>query len=761
MRFRICLCLVFALLAPVLGTAAEASAETPNLPPPKQWFVPELKVDADPVCGSVLSDARKRFLATSPWDDGLSGAIDWISALEIINFHSNEASEKHGFIYMGPDGYVRSVLYGKKKFKIHINRWALGGSSYEEIVVTDEKDASRVGISPTVSAWSVYKGGGDTYYFAGFPERGLSVHQPDLKIYSLMPTGALHLSCELALGPQEMDKNSDPAVQGAVSAVEALYSAANRLSQGGGPTCGTMDTLGRWTKRRHEALLEAVYRPWGLRPVLEGRRFESQNSFGDWKRITASLEEWSLGGVAEYAAFQEFNRQFSLSEKALTDFYAVAFGWSQDVSGQYAEAALTNALSNSFRFSGYQPYPVPGEKELRRAVLERKPVADIASINVDYAALDRKDGDSVLNVAIHYPEALKFLLSKGLDPNQGNAFGKTPLMYAAQYNELASIEILLAAGADPNARTVFAEDTCYYRLATTGMTPLHYAVRYASGAVIRRLIEGGAATFIMARRDGEPMAPVAWFMRNLSRGNPERNPNIARAEVAGLMELLRVPDGEELGRTATALVRWGEAASAAGKAEAAYRFIGLALAADPGNEKALADLPLVALKAGRIGEAAAAAEQATKALKSPLLQAAAWFNVGLACEKAGRYGVMYDGGWYCDADQLLPFIRAFQLAPTQARAKKIVQEMQGGRDGSCAIHQAGQWYRLEKGDASGTKPTHIYALRPAGEPLVPLSIKGAIPAVRAVGEIVLGDMLLTEMVSAHVDWSYDRERCVR
>ncbi len=62
-----------------------------------------------------------------------------------------------------------------------------------------------------------------------------------------------------------------------------------------------------------------------------------------------------------------------------------------------------------------------------------------------------------------------------------NWFGKTPLMYAAQNNDLAATEFLVARGADPTARTASDERRCL-RLGRDGRTALMYAAENASPA---------------------------------------------------------------------------------------------------------------------------------------------------------------------------------------------------------------------------------------------------------------------------------------
>ena len=94
--------------------------------------------------------------------------------------------------------------------------------------------------------------------------------------------------------------------------------------------------------------------------------------------------------------------------------------------------------------------------------------------------------------------------------------GMTPLMYAAQYNEIESAKLLIQYGANPNATTTMPNGRCYYTLTTTNMTPLHYAARYSSEEMIDLLLDNGAVTFIKTKTSGYKQKdeyPIDWFKR--------------------------------------------------------------------------------------------------------------------------------------------------------------------------------------------------------------------------------------------------------
>jgi ankyrin repeat protein len=108
----------------------------------------------------------------------------------------------------------------------------------------------------------------------------------------------------------------------------------------------------------------------------------------------------------------------------------------------------------------------------------------------------------------------QFLLAQGADPNHAlPETGETPLHTALSTANRPAFEhvvaVLLAHGADPNRRTREGAVTgCFMRDARTrGETPLHRAAAFGSRRSVERLIAAGAD---IEARDAHGDSPLAW-----------------------------------------------------------------------------------------------------------------------------------------------------------------------------------------------------------------------------------------------------------
>lgn len=115
---------------------------------------------------------------------------------------------------------------------------------------------------------------------------------------------------------------------------------------------------------------------------------------------------------------------------------------------------------------------------------------------------------------------MRYFIEKGADPDaKTNFFGKTPLMYAAQNNDLESVSLLLKAGADPNSKTQNPHASCDGKITRDHRTALMYAAENADATLILTLLEAGANT---SDEDTEGNSPLWYLDRNESLSEAQK-----------------------------------------------------------------------------------------------------------------------------------------------------------------------------------------------------------------------------------------------
>jgi ankyrin repeat protein len=271
---------------------------------------------------------------------------------------------------------------------------------------------------------------------------------------------------------------------------------------------------------------------------------------GDKPRQAYPYQTWSYLTLASHQTGEMIRKRYESAQEALKTYYL-----SRGLSPDEAEGAAANALySISFGPDCGGPLLRPTLRTLLvdgaslddiRAFIRSGAWRDAAALQ-PFAACARFGGiDPLVHVALKNITALPLLedLAKGfsdeerksldleIGPEVRNAFGKTPLMTAAQFDLMDAAEYLLAHGADVNATT-----------ATTGLghnerTALHYAAASGSLAMMRLLIAHGADkaardvkgfTFYVEQRDvpGD-LSPLDYLE---GRGPVPPNPKLSPEE---------------------------------------------------------------------------------------------------------------------------------------------------------------------------------------------------------------------------------------
>jgi len=656
------------------------------------WFKPLLEVDDDPaLCADVLAVATREFFAEKAVDSNV-GPADFSPHLEAVDVESfavgppvKEPARRV------PDWSVEHVvtIEGKSVYLARTYQGGCGGACDAHIyyaathalagMSSDPRNAGALSLAVPEYAYSWLKAA-DGRYFIGFRGDFRDLRETRY-LFRLTADGSWRETCRETSTPPPLDQTNNERVREVLSTIHALDAAALVVAGDEGEACGTLHALARVNTYRAYGLERALYRPWALLGAEEGARTAGEANL-------AKLELWAANGLFERDALRRYLGQRDITISALTKFYVAQFGWPESDAASSARTVVFRADADFVFPSDGDPYAWTADtRELRQAILEHRPLAAIRALDAPLAAIDGENdwhAESVLNVAVEYPEALRYLLDRGANVNKPNAFGKTPLMYAAQRNAYEGAEILLTHGADPNARTHAMPSECYYALSRSSMTALHYAVRYASKRVVELLLAKGAAPYVVVKAEAtvgtgtNPVGyPVQWLKHYNSAESMERNPNIAAAEVPGLEASLTPPDSAGLADLARQLRARAEGEYAAGNVPAAHAALRLALDASPDSQRALGDMALVALRAGYPNEAAEAAQRLVDQSTDRRTLANAWFNLGLACDPAVRRDDLPP----CSSSPVYPYLQSWSIEPTPQRAAKIADVMQ--RAASC------------------------------------------------------------------------------
>lgn len=480
-------------------------------------------------------------------------------------------------------------------------------------------------------------------------------------------------SCEIRIAPSEQEYKLSVAATSARNEVKKLKEALAPI-MGRYGNCGS-GAFGYLRQNLLNELLDTItYRPWSV--TSQGGASEAVFSY---------LEKWASQGVHQYNSYQHFNFALAQMSEVLKNFYMAQYGWSVAQAQQVAKSSLENSISRSFM----PAYPPQSEqrKKIINVILEKNDISIIKSIGADLKLLDdvNSDGfiqDTLVATSINYSEALQYFLEQGLSPDTPNMFGKTPLMYAAQYNQLESVKLLLDAGANINAETIIPVDDCNFTLSKYGMTALHYAVRYSSKELIELLLERGANPYAKTSENSGGR-PVDWLKQYTLNAKDEVNPYLSQGDVEQLIKRLEMPSAEEIQKMTKKLNLEAEQQFQEDKKEAAYLTIKKALNVDPLNDRALANFAFIAVRTGRIMEGLEASQVVIGNSKDSNQKANALFNYALACEDGNIQNERYNGKTYCNKYPLHYLLESYKLKPSEGKMKRMIQTFKNKKTPSC------------------------------------------------------------------------------
>jgi uncharacterized protein YecT (DUF1311 family) len=321
--------------------------------------------------------------------------------------------------------------------------------------------------------------------------------------------GSTELRCQVSIAPPAgtlpMPWRSPRPDARSVPAEAIAWMQTIRGIQGDeGKLSGTLHSLARLIHSSSYTWYDALVRPWDV--AVSPPPYKPS---APWMR--SWIEEWGYQSLSKFRLARTFETGRRAAIDALAEYYERSFGVTN---GQQAASAVTDSvISASFVVHGaYGPDKLSPEqavryadsrdwndpsRRLRSALLVGAPSNEIDALVKAGAALGggtiwgTVSPEPALFYALEHPDEVSWLLDRGADINEGNAFGKTALMYAAHYNLDSIVTLLLARGADVTKRTD-ARNAGDTNLWFDGRTALMYAAENASERVIRKLIEAGS-----------------------------------------------------------------------------------------------------------------------------------------------------------------------------------------------------------------------------------------------------------------------------
>jgi outer membrane protein OmpA-like peptidoglycan-associated protein len=690
----------------------------------QSWFKPELIVNNNPgVCKPLLDGYMNYFKSTevtNPLEADFDGQRKYTDSIEFIGKNLHEIK--------WDDYPIDDVILKVAQFKVKGNYYALvryyysigwREGYYYDILISQpigdlklDKDnlqeyfeANNFGVLGAGKEKNIF----DVIYtgdprfedyksniigtLANIYEKNGSVYillnadkpQPNTyMLFELIDQKQLALTCSMVTTPtnEQIGEQYDK-----MPAFKALKSDLLDM-MGDEGNCGTAHFLGNRRSGLENDLDTMTYRPWAV------KSFDDFNDKRD--AVDKGLAQWGYTGIWNYYKYKSYLSNLAKAQEEIKRFYERNFLLDEKEALELGTSKLSQALTSRFVFSS--------QEETDHYNLETKILEGMSAAELEKESITDRAGDtgreSLLTFAIARPELLEVLLRKGFDPNAQNAFGKTPLMYAAQFNMLESAKTLLKHGAATELTTIASIDTCNYTIRTKNVSALHYAVRYSSKDLIQLLLDAGAPTYIKDSNGYTPydylvkFGGFAGYAQPSKKSYGELNQNLTADDRRVLRSALLPPDAEKKKELFREVNVKAEKLYNEGNLQEAYQLLKRAISLNPDNERAMSNLSLVALKLGKYGESAKLSTALIDTAKSDVEKANAYFNLGLACQKVGLKGyhystIEYDGHYYCVADWygavgsrskdqgvLANFLEAYKLKPTKARLNAILALLQ-------------------------------------------------------------------------------------
>lgn len=245
-------------------------------------------------------------------------------------------------------------------------------------------------------------------------------------------------------------------------------------------------------------------------------RYWAYQSIGNFRLYKAFWQEYN-NAIEPLEKYFESNFNFDkgsniyYTSNALNEF----LNWAVGETKIYKDISpLAKIMSNkNYSVSYIQDFIFsnnPSQDDLTialQAALLNQREKEILELLIRFGARIDEGYESAIFYALESYENTNFLIQNGANVNQANAFGKTPLFYAIEFNRLDIIKLLLDNGANVNQKYInnneklalsanIGSNTPYFitfcALEHTSKNVLMHAAAYGNVEILKLLISKGA-----------------------------------------------------------------------------------------------------------------------------------------------------------------------------------------------------------------------------------------------------------------------------
>lgn len=264
----------------------------------------------------------------------------------------------------------------------------------------------------------------------------------------------------------------------------------------------TLDTPENLEKKYD--ILKSYFRYWAYQSIGNFRLYKAF-----WKEYNNAIEPLEKYFESNFNFDKGSNIYYT--SNALNEF----LNWAVDETKIYKDISpLAKIMSNkNYSVSYIQDFIFsnnPSQDDLTialQAALLNQREKEILELLIRFGARIDEGYESAIFYALENYENTNFLIQNGANVNQANAFGKTPLFYAIEFNRLDIIKLLLDNGANVNQKYInnneklalsanIGSNTPYFitfcALEHTSKNVLMHAAAYGNVEILKLLISKGA-----------------------------------------------------------------------------------------------------------------------------------------------------------------------------------------------------------------------------------------------------------------------------